>query len=82
MSVPDFPPGDVLCAIDNVQVLIKKWAVRKDNGAQISVLTSVCIAQIAPQGTLQRESALAPRYISRMYMLSFLKHCDIFDKFL
>ena len=80
MSVPDFPPGDVLSAID-VQVLIKKWTVGKANRAQISVLTSVCVAQIAPHETLQREAALSPRYISRMYMLSFLKYY-IIDKFL
>ena len=82
MSVPDFPPGDVLSAIGNVQVLIKKWTVRKDNRAQLSVLTSVCVAQIALHGTLQREPALAPRYMSRMHMLSFLKYYDIIDNFL
>ena len=81
MSVPDFPPGDVLSAID-VQVLIKKWTVGKANRAQISVLTRVCVAQIAPHETLRREPALAPRYISRMYMLSLLKYYDIIDKFL
>ena len=82
MSVPDFPLGDVLSAIDNVQVLIKKWTVGKANRAHISVLTSVCVAQIAPHETLRREPALAPRYISRMYMLSLLKYYDIIDKFL
>jgi len=42
MTVPHFPSGDLLTAIDNDQVVIKKWTVRKDNRAQISVLTSVC----------------------------------------
>ncbi|CAH3180919.1 unnamed protein product [Porites lobata] len=42
MDVPQVPGGDTLAAIDNDQVLIKKWTVRKDNQAQISVLTSVC----------------------------------------
>ena len=64
MTVPEFPPGDLLTAIDNDQVLIKKWTVRKDNRAQISVLTSVCVAQISPYGTLQLlQPGLAPRYI-------------------
>ena len=43
MNVPQVPSGDILTAIDNDQVLIKKWTVRKDNRAQISVLTSVCV---------------------------------------
>ena len=63
MTVPHFPSGDLLTAIDNDQVLIKKLTVRKDNRAQISVLTSVCVAQISPYGTLQLEPTLAPRYI-------------------
>ena len=63
MTVPEFPSGDVLTAIDNDQVLIKKWTVRKDNRAQISVLTSVCVAQISPYGTLQLQPSLAPRYL-------------------
>ena len=63
MTVPEFPSGDLLTAIDNDQVLIKKWTVRKDNRAQISVLTSVCVAQISPYGTLQLQPSLAPRYI-------------------
>ena len=41
MTVPEFPSGDLLPAIGNDQVLIKKWTVRKDNRAQISVLTSL-----------------------------------------
>lgn len=61
MSVPDFPHGDLLTAIDNDQVLINKWTVRKGNRAQISVLTSVCAAQIVKDGTLQREPTLALR---------------------
>lgn len=60
MNVPQVPSGDILTAIDNDQVLIKKWTVRKDNRAQISVLTSVCVAPIYPNGTLQQNSDLAP----------------------
>ena len=42
MTVPEFTSGDLLTASDTDQVLIKRWTVRKDNRAQISVLTSVC----------------------------------------
>jgi len=41
MEVSKVPSGDVLTAIDNDQVLIKKWTVRKDNRAQISVHTYI-----------------------------------------
>ena len=53
MSVPRVPSGDILTAVNNDQVLIKKWTVRKDNRAQIRVLTSVCVARVHPDGTLQ-----------------------------
>lgn len=69
MTVPHFPSGDLLTAIENDQVLIKKWTVRKDNRAQISVLTSVCVAQISPYGTLQLEPSLTPRYIFIKYII-------------
>ena len=60
MEVPQVPSGDILTAIDNDQVLIRKWTVHKDNRAQISVLTSVCVAPVYPNGTLQLDSNLAP----------------------
>ena len=60
MNVPQVPSGDLLTAIDNDQVLIKKWTVRKDNRAQISVLTSVCVVPVHPNGTLQWNGDLAP----------------------
>lgn len=60
MDVPQVPAGDILVAIDNDQVLIKKWTVRKDNRAQISVLTSVCVAPVHPDGTLQWDPTLSP----------------------
>ena len=60
MDVPQVPAGDILVAIDNDQVLIKKWTVRKDNRAQISVLTSVCVAPVHPDGTLQWDQSLSP----------------------
>ena len=74
MTVPEFPTGDLLTAIDNDQVLIKKWTVRKDNRAQISVLTSVCVAQISPYGTLQLQPSLAPRYILLRIGLFYIIH--------
>lgn len=61
INVPRVPSGYILTAVDNDQVLIKKWTVRKDNRAQISVLTSVCVAPVNPNGTLQWNPSLAPR---------------------
>ena len=52
MNVPRVHSGDILTAVDNDQVLIKKWTVRKDNRAQISVLNSVCVAPLHADGTL------------------------------
>ncbi|KAK2565098.1 hypothetical protein P5673_011010 [Acropora cervicornis] len=46
-------------SIDNDQVFLKKWTVRKDSRAQISVLTSVCVTPIHPNRTLQWNSDLA-----------------------
>ena len=60
MNVPQVPSGDIVTAIDNDQVLIKKWTVRKDNRAQISVLTSVCIANSSEWNNPQWNSDLAP----------------------
>ena len=60
--VPRVPSGDILTAVNNDQELLKKWMVRKDNRAQISVLTSVCVAPVHPNGTLKRNPSLAPRY--------------------
>ena len=53
MEIPQLqvPSGDHLIAIDNDQVLIKKWTIRKDNRAQISVLTSVCLVPFHPDGS-------------------------------
>ena len=54
------PLGDLLIAIDNEQVLIKKWTIHKDNRAKISVLTSVCLVPFHPDGSLQLDQSLAP----------------------
>ena len=62
MEIPTMPEGDILTAIDNDQVLMKKWTVRKDNRAQISILTSVCCAEGGTSDAhLQRDESLAPR---------------------
>ena len=36
MEIPAMPEEDILTAIGNDQVLLKKWTVRKDNRAQIT----------------------------------------------
>ena len=61
MNVPRVSSGYILTAIDNDQVLIKKWTLIKDNRAQISVLINICVALINPDGTLQQNPATAPR---------------------
>ena len=58
MQIPTMPDNDIFTAIDNDQVLLKKWTVRKENHAQISILTSVCHASNAVS---QRDKKLAPR---------------------
>ena len=44
MEILAMPKNDILTAVDNDQVLLKKWTVGKDNRSQISILTSVCCA--------------------------------------
>ena len=61
MNVPRVLSGYILTAIDNDQVLIKKWTLIKDNRAQISVLINICVALINPDGTLQQNPSTAPR---------------------
>ena len=53
MEIPQLqvPSGDLLIAIDNDQVLIKKRTIRKDNRAQINVLTSVFLVPFHPDGS-------------------------------
>ena len=58
------PENDILTSIDNDQVLLKRWTVRKDNRAQISTRTSVCCAEVGSMDpVLQRNERLAPRYM-------------------
>lgn len=70
---PYFARGG-LTAIDNDQVLMKKWTVRKDNRAQISILTSVYCAEVATSNSiLQRDESLSPRYACKIVcMVGFI----------
>ena len=62
MEIRAMPDNDILTAIDNDQVLLKKWTVRKDNRAQIRILRSVCHAEVGTSSTvLQRDEKLVPR---------------------
>lgn len=56
-----FPKGDVLVAFDNDQIVQKRWTVRVDNKAKVSILTSVCHAEVDQNGSLQRRADLSPR---------------------
>ena len=49
---------------------MKKWTVRKDNRAQISILTSLCSSEVTTGGVLQRDESLSPRYT-----VSYTVHC-------
>ncbi|XP_041477204.1 uncharacterized protein LOC121425250 [Lytechinus variegatus] len=53
-----FPDGDVLVAFDNDQVIGKTYHVRHNNKVKTSVVTSVCIAEVSPTGTLQADNEL------------------------
>ena len=67
MQIPTLPEGDLLTAIDNDQVLMKKWTVRKHNRTQISILTSVCCAEVATgDSVLQQDESLSPRYACKI----------------
>ena len=62
MEIPAMPKNDILTAIDNDQVLLKKWTVRKDNHSQMSILTSGCCAEVGSgDADLQTDEKLAPR---------------------
>lgn len=50
--------GDLLVAIDNNHIHIKIWTVRRDNYAQIGILTNVCVVQVPPC-QMQWEQTLA-----------------------
>ena len=58
----EFPPGDCMVAIDNDQIVQRRWKVKVGQKSRVSVVTSVCQAEINSQGSLQTRSDLAPRY--------------------
>ncbi|XP_070548038.1 uncharacterized protein [Ptychodera flava] len=57
---PVFPQGDVHVAIDNDQIVGKTYRVKENSKVNVSVLTSVCYAQLDPEGKLQEDPALKP----------------------
>ncbi|KAJ8030711.1 hypothetical protein HOLleu_27195 [Holothuria leucospilota] len=54
------PRGDCLVAFDNDQVIGKSYNVRENNKVKTSIVTSVCVAEVDPDGKLQNESSLRP----------------------
>ncbi|KAJ8048815.1 hypothetical protein HOLleu_01285 [Holothuria leucospilota] len=54
------PTGDCLVAFDNDQVIGKSYNVRENNKVKTSIVTSVCVAEVDPDGKLQNESSLRP----------------------
>lgn len=60
-SPSTFPDGDCLVAIDNDQIIPKKWKVKVGQKSRVSVVTSVCQAQVDKDGSLQQQTRLAPR---------------------
>ena len=57
----EFPTGDCMVAIDNDQIVQRKWKVKVGQKARVSVVTSVCQAEVDCRGTLQTRADLAPR---------------------
>ncbi len=58
-----FPSGDCVVAIDNDQVVKKKWKIKVGQKSRVSIVTSVCQAQINPDGKMQQREDLAPRSV-------------------
>lgn len=56
-----FPSGSCAVAIDN-QIVSKKYKVRVGQKSRVSVVTSMCQAEIDDNDDLQRQEDLAPRY--------------------
>lgn len=54
------PGGDILVAFDNDQVIGKTYHVRTDNKLKASLITSTCVVEVAPKGTLQASEDLKP----------------------
>jgi len=61
-SVPrPFPPCDCEVAIDNDQVVKKNWKVRVGQKSRVSIITSVCQAEVNPTGVIQKNADMSPR---------------------
>ena len=58
----EFPPGECMVAIDNDQIVQRRWKVKVGQKSRVSVVTSVCQAEVDTEGSLQKRSNLAPRY--------------------
>lgn len=54
------PVGDLIYAFDNDQVIGKIYHVRANKKLKTSVITSVCMAEVEPTGTLQKDKTLKP----------------------
>ncbi|KAJ8022554.1 hypothetical protein HOLleu_37485 [Holothuria leucospilota] len=54
------PVGDCLCAFDNDQVVGKTYHVRANSKVRVSVITSICMAEVDLHGELQKKSELKP----------------------
>ena len=52
-----------MVAIDNDQIVQHKWKVKVGQKSRVSVVTSVCQAEVNSLGLLQIRSDLAPRFI-------------------
>lgn len=50
-----------MVAIDNDQIVQRKWKVKVGQKARVSVVTSVCQAKIDSGDSLQTREDLAPR---------------------
>ena len=56
-----FPLGDCAVAIDNDQVVKRKWKIKVGQKSRVSIVTSVCQAQVSLEGKLQQREDLSPR---------------------
>ena len=57
----EFPSGDCMVTIDNDQIVQRRWKVKVGQTARVSVVMSVCQAEVDPQGCLQTRGDLVPR---------------------
>ena len=73
----EFPSGDCMVAIDNDQIVQRKWKVKVGQKARVSVVTSVCQAEVDSGG----RGDLAPRYtlscFYQKYLIGQLLFCKL-----